>query len=150
MNLQQALVYWKQVRAGLVDTIQKFNDSDLAYKPFLSSWPAGQIMLHIAEAEEGWFRFAVMRGLEKWPDGYTLENYPTRDSISATLATVHEYTVQFLESLTGDDSEKIISVPWGEKIPLPWIIRHVVEHEIHHRGELSLILGILGRDGLDV
>jgi uncharacterized damage-inducible protein DinB len=26
---------------------------------------------------------------------------------------------------------------------------HVVEHEIHHRGELSLILGLLGREGLD-
>jgi len=33
---------------------------------------------------------------------------------------------------------------------LGWIIWHVLEHEIHHRGELSLILGLLGREGLDV
>jgi len=24
-----------------------------------------------------------------------------------------------------------------------------MEHEIHHRGELSLILGLFGREGLD-
>jgi len=26
---------------------------------------------------------------------------------------------------------------------------HTIEHEIHHRGELSLTLGLLGRAGLD-
>jgi uncharacterized damage-inducible protein DinB len=26
----------------------------------------------------------------------------------------------------------------------------VLEHEVHHRGELSLIHGLLGREGLDV
>ncbi len=31
-----------------------------------------------------------------------------------------------------------------------WIFWHVLEHEIHHRGELSLILGFLGKQGLDV
>jgi uncharacterized damage-inducible protein DinB len=30
------------------------------------------------------------------------------------------------------------------------VIWHVLEHEIHHRGELSLIHGLLGREGLDV
>jgi uncharacterized damage-inducible protein DinB len=35
-------------------------------------------------------------------------------------------------------------------LSLGWIIWHVLEHEIHHRGELSLILGLLGREGLDV
>jgi uncharacterized damage-inducible protein DinB len=29
------------------------------------------------------------------------------------------------------------------------MIGHLIEHEIHHRGELSLILGLLGREGLN-
>jgi uncharacterized damage-inducible protein DinB len=29
------------------------------------------------------------------------------------------------------------------------MISHLLEHEIHHRSELSLILGMLGTDGLD-
>jgi len=150
MNLQQTLTHWKHVRTGLLSAIQKFNDDDLAFKPFRTSWPAGQIMLHIAEAEDGWFRYAVMHGLEKWPDGYTLANYPTRESITAVLAAVHLHTEQYLESIHEDEAGQVITVPWGENLPLHWIIRHVVEHEIHHRGELSLILGMLGREGLDV
>jgi uncharacterized damage-inducible protein DinB len=29
------------------------------------------------------------------------------------------------------------------------MVWHVMEHEIHHRGELSLLLGMLGHEGLD-
>ena len=38
----------------------------------------------------------------------------------------------------------------GDQYTPAWIFWHVLEHEIHHRGELSLITGILGREGLDV
>ena len=79
------------------------------------------------------------------------EEHPTWIApYTGALAIVHQYTLQYLESLTVDDAEKVITVPWGETIPLPWIIRHVVEHEIHHRGELSVILGMFGREWLDV
>jgi len=55
-----------------------------------------------------------------------------------------------LETLELDDLNKIIEFPWDEEGRLGWIVWHVIEHEIHHRGELSLILGMLGREGLDV
>jgi uncharacterized damage-inducible protein DinB len=35
-------------------------------------------------------------------------------------------------------------------VPLRSIIWHVLEHEIHHRGELSILIGLLGREGLEV
>jgi uncharacterized damage-inducible protein DinB len=42
--------------------------------------------------------------------------------------------------------ETVVDTPWGEKLPLTWIILHVLEHEIHHRGEIYLMLGLLGVD----
>jgi len=150
MNLSQIFSHWKQIRAGLLSTIDKFNDIDLSYTPFKNSWPVGQIMLHIADAEDGWFRYTVTRELEKWPEQYCIENYPTKDDIKSALAAVHSRTEHYLESLNDTDTAQLVVVPWGESIPLLWIIWHVVEHEIHHRGELSLILGLLGREGLDV
>ena len=150
MNLAQIFSHWKQVRADLLSTIDKFNDADLTYAPFDTSWSVGQIVLHIAEAEEGWFRYAVTRDLEKWPEQYSLKNYPTKEAIKSALGAVHTLTEQYLESLNDVDTAQLILVPWGESIPLLWIVWHIVEHEIHHRGELSLILGLLGREGLDV
>ncbi|MCE7990102.1 MAG: hypothetical protein DYG89_53840, partial [Caldilinea sp. CFX5] len=46
--------------------------------------------------------------------------------------------------------DQTYTIPGGHAFSLGWIIWHVLEHEIHHRGELSLILGLLGREGLDV
>lgn len=150
MNLSQIFSHWKQIRAGLLSTIENFNDADLTYVPFRTSWSVGQIMLHIADAEDGWFRYAVTRELAEWPEQYSLKNYPTKEDIRSALAAVHARTEQYLASLDDADAAEVIVVPWGESIPLLWIVWHVVEHEIHHRGELSLILGLLGREGLDV
>ncbi len=107
-------------------------------------------MLHIADAEEGWFRYTVTRELDAWPDQYTLENYPTREAVKSALAEVHARTVRYLDSLGELDNAREVRSPEGETFPLLWVIWHVLEHEIHHRGELSLILGMLGREGLDV
>jgi uncharacterized damage-inducible protein DinB len=111
--------------------------------------PVGRIALHIADAEEGWFRLGVTKERESWPSDYDLEKYSTKEAIKTLLSEVHTKTMIYLETLTIDDLDMIVEAPWG-KFPLRFIIWHVIEHEIHHRGELSLILGTLGRKGLDV
>ncbi len=65
------------------------------------------------------------------------------------MSEVHQNTTHYLESLEDGDLEKEFASGWGMRGPLVGFILHVIEHEIHHRGELSLILGLLGREGLD-
>lgn len=150
MKVSQQFSHWKQVREDLLSTIDKFKEDELSFVPFESSMPVGQIMLHIGEAEEGWFRTFVAKELEEWPD-FDLEDYPTPEAIKAQLTVIHSRTEKYLESLNTDDLEQSIDHPRRDyRLPLGWIIWHVLEHEIHHRGELSLILGMLGRAGLDV
>ena len=142
--------HWVLVRKGLITLIEKFDESELDFEPYPGGWTVGQIMVHIANAEEGWFRYAVTKEIEEWPEDLQFENYPTQEKILALLDTVHANTESYLRSLSEKDLSTEIDTPWGESIPLKWIIWHVIEHEIHHRGELSLILGILGKEGLDV
>lgn len=142
--------HWKRIRAGLIETIDKFDQGMLEYTPFDGSYSAARIMLHIADAEEGWFRYVIDKKYDEWPSQFIVENYPTLTEIKGVLEQVHTETETFLDSLGNEDLEKIINTPWDESIPLGWIIWHVLEHEVHHRGELSLILGMLGREGLDV
>jgi uncharacterized damage-inducible protein DinB len=150
MKLSKVFSHWKQVRGDLLSTIDKFEDEELSFAPFESSWSAGQIMLHIGDAEEGWFRRVVSREIDEWPD-YNLDKYPTTESIKAKLDEIHDRTEDLLDSLELDDLDRVIQSPWSEyRFSLGWIIWHVLEHEIHHRAELSLILGLLGREGLDV
>lgn len=150
MKLSEVFSHWSQVRADLLATIAKFQDDELAFMPFDSSWPVGQLMLHIGDAEEGWFRYVVRREMDQWPD-YPLQSYPTIAAIKALLIQIHSRTEAYLATLSLADLDRVVELPRGEgSLRLGWIIWHVLEHEIHHRGELSLILGMLGREGLDV
>jgi len=142
--------HWKQVRADLLSTIDLFNEDELSYTPGTTSRTVGRTMLHIADAEDGWFRYVVTKELSEWPKQFTLENYPNREAIKKVLTEVHTSTEAYLDIMEESDLTRMIESPWGDKFHLGWIVWHVLEHEIHHRGELSMILGLLGREGLDV
>lgn len=149
MKLSDLFSTWNQIHADTLSVIAKFSDDELTYVAYPGGMTVGRIALHIADAEEGWFRTIATEVRPSWPADYTLENYPTQKAIQSLLAEVHTRTNAFLASLTIDDLDSVVDSPWGS-FSLHFIIRHVIEHEIHHRGELSLILGILGREGLDV
>lgn len=150
MNLNQLFAHWQQVRTDLLSVVDEFSNEELSYAPFEGAWPAGRIMLHIADTEDGWFRYVVRRELSGWPEDYRLQKYPTKDAIKGLLTRVHTQTEAYLATLALSDLERVIETPWDSTLTLEWIIWHVLEHEIHHRGELSLMLGLLGREGLDV
>lgn len=150
MKPSEQFTHWQEVRRGLIETIDKFEEGQLSYMPFPDSFSVAEIMLHIADAEDGWFRHVVTKELDTWPSHYTVENYPDLPAIKGILTHVHQTTEKYLESLSESDLAMVIELPWGNSIALHWIIWHILEHEIHHRGELSLILGMLGKEGLDV
>lgn len=141
--------HWEQVRADLLSTIAKFDEAELAFTPFKGAWPVGQIMLHIAECEDHWLHGVVRHEFEL-PVHYNLADHPTKAAIKQVLEGAHRRTLLFLHNLDEDALDQLYQTKYGELFPLRWIIWHVLEHEVHHRGELSLILGLLGRDGLDV
>ena len=150
MKPSEFFAHWKLVRRGLMAVLDGFQESELHFKPYEGSWCVGEILLHIADAEDGWFRYAVAHEYHEWPSSYTLENYPTFEAIKTLLTEVHDWTEKYIAELNPDDYHRVIKLPWDEEIHLGWIIWHVLEHEIHHRGELSLMLGLLGREGLEV
>lgn len=149
MNLQYLISHWDAVRAALVQTIDKFGDQELEFKPYPASWPVKSLMLHIAQEENGEFNYGITRTLNEFPAEYNVEDYTTRASIQSLLAAVHAPTMAYLKALEENDLQRVILTPWGASYPLIEMIGHLIEHEIHHRAELSLILGMLGHEGLN-
>ncbi len=147
MKPHEIFRHWTHVRKELIETVGKFSRSELEFKPFEGSWTAGQIALHIAEAEDFWFT-RVVKGEEIMEPDFDTKS-ATRDQLVNWLNFVHNKTLVFLNGLEEKDLEKKFALEGGE-FPLYFIVWHVIEHEIHHRGELSLCLGMLGREGLDV
>lgn len=149
MEPSQIFSHWGEVRVDLLSTIDMFEEDELYYRPFEGAWPVGQIMLHITECEDNWLHGVVRHEFDPWMY-YRFEEYPSKTAIKEMLDKSQLRTIALLESLNEDDLDMKYKTPDGEYHRLRWIIWHVLEHEIHHRGELSLALGLLGRAGLDV
>ena len=149
MDKRYLIAHWEAVRQGLVETTDKFEDADLEYSPFPEGRTVREMILHIAHEEQGEFRRGILRNIPDFPPAYPVEDYPTLAPIKALLGVVHAETLAFLDGVEEDDLDALVVTPWGPSHRLIEMLGHIVEHEIHHRGELPLVLGMLGRPGLD-
>jgi uncharacterized damage-inducible protein DinB len=140
---------WDRIRFGTVGTIEMFDEDELDFISYRGGYSVRQIILHIAQEEYGEIQYGITGEIDEFPPEYPPESYPTIDSLKGLLADVHDKTRKYLESISNEDLEKDIEAGWGGVYPMIDMIWHVLEHEIHHRGELSLILGLLGKQGLD-
>ena len=60
------------------------------------------------------------------------------------MARVHKETLAYLTSLPVEEFTRVVQVPEDGTPKLGWILWHVFEQQIHHRGELYLCLSLLG------
>ncbi len=149
MNPAYIQSYWQRIRAGLLELLDKFNNDDLDFKPFPGSFSVREIYLHIAQEEYGEIHYGLTGKLDSFPPPYDPQDYPTVNSLKGILSEVHGETLSYLAGLDEGDLEGQVEAGWGGTYQFIDLLQHVIEHEIHHRGELSLILGLLGRQGLD-
>jgi uncharacterized damage-inducible protein DinB len=149
--MKPALIFnpWKKIRKELIDMVDLFSEDELDFQPFPDSWSVGKTFLHIAETEDYWIHYLVRKEL---PGDlhYELKEFPSLRAVKSKLAVSHERTQKFMDSLNEPDLDWKFKLPNGTPVALYSIFWHVLEHEIHHRGEISLALGMLGKKGLDV
>jgi uncharacterized damage-inducible protein DinB len=150
MKLNEYFGHWEEVRVGLLETLDGFKPEDLDFQPFEDSWSVRRISVHIANTEDGWLRYIVQQVIDEWPEWPELEATADLETIKQKLSAVHAQTMSYLGELDVDAFNRVFKAPWGGQLKVGWCFWHVLEHEIHHRGELSLVLGLLGREGLDV
>lgn len=145
------LKHWPKIRLGLMEIVDAFPEEELGFVPVTGGWTAGRIMLHISSAANFWLHSGILSGVNVYEQGKsTLEYYPRLEDIKTFLMEEHQRTLTLLKVFDPADWETPFRYPDGHDYRPSWIFWHVLEHEIHHRGELSLILGLLGWPGLDV
>jgi uncharacterized damage-inducible protein DinB len=149
MFVEYLISHWAIVRDGLVETIDKFHEDELDFEPYAGARTVRRIILHIAQEEHGELGYGILQNQMGFPPEYSDKSYRDKATVLALLASVHRETIDYLNTLSEADLSRKIDTPWGASYPLVTLLGHLIEHEIHHRGELSLILGLLGREGLN-
>jgi uncharacterized damage-inducible protein DinB len=151
MDAQALFGHWADVRQGLIQALDQLKDDQLAFRPREGLWSLHETVCHIAGSEDGWLRCFVNHELNSWEEAdYKPAAYPTTASLKALLCEVHAR----IEAIYAEDGDRklaeTVELPWGAKVSHEWAIWHVLEHEIHHRGEIYLMLGLLGMEAPDV
>lgn len=92
-------------------------------------------LFHIADVECSW-----IRGIQGLPDiQVEYENYKTLEQVKELSDCWINETQAFLKSWSSDLDYEMVTVPWtDERYTKGEILRHVIAHEIHHMGQLSI------------
>jgi uncharacterized damage-inducible protein DinB len=155
MNADQLFGHWDSVRQGLLQALGQLMDEQLQFTPRPELRTIGAVACHIASAEDGWFRYVAWHQTPDWPADFSESEYASVAALKDLLGRVHGRTKAYLATIAADspspaEVDQTIVLPWGPRVPLRWVIWHVLEHEIHHRGEIYLMLGLTGMEAPDV
>lgn len=104
---------------------------------------AGDLLRHIAVTE----RYLFAENIQGHTSRYTThgrELAGTLDDILAFMERLHTESMSIFAKLTDDELQRKCRNVAGLEIAISTYLRSMIEHEIHHRGELYAYLGILG------
>ena len=137
------LEYWPSVRSRTRRLIPLVQPEKLEWSPGEGRWTFGDTIRHLA-------------GIERWMYAETLLGRPTRyqghgrelaDGVDAVLAyhdRCHEESMALFRDVTPEQWAGKSVTPAGTMIRTWKWARAMVEHEAHHRGQLYMMLGLLG------
>jgi len=144
MNAAQFFDRWNPAWRDLMRAVSMLKDSQLEFRPSEHyERSVGDILRHIMNLERGWIHFVIRRQYGEWPQ----EDAASLSSVRALqdeMQRVHAATIDYLESIDVQDFNRIVQVPDDGTPKLGWILWHVFEQQLHHRGELFLCLSLLG------
>jgi uncharacterized damage-inducible protein DinB len=149
---------WETYQQSLVETTESLSAEHLALPVAPHHWSIGMVLNHVIGARVFWIQRWLGEGdpsLVHWDEDQ--QSVRTAAELVAGLKETWHLIADALASFTPADLGKIFPTPaflseeerqFFPPQTLQWIIWHVLEHEIHHGGELSLALGGLGLPGV--
>jgi uncharacterized damage-inducible protein DinB len=135
--------YWANKR--LFEVISQLTTEEFTRQVEGSSSSIRNLLVHSMSAEWGWL--SRCGGPER---GARLEpnDFQTLQSVTDTWTKVEAMVRVFLSKLRNEELDRMIDFPSerGESrsLPLGSIMRHAANHSVHHRGQVSLLLRMLG------
>lgn len=137
------LEYFEGIRGRTRRVVTCILPTHLEWAPAPGKFTLGDLVRHVAATERYMFAENVQGRPSRYP-GHGRELADGFDAVLAYLDRCHAEAVAIIGALTPDDLARKCQTPAGTPITVWKWLRAMVEHEIHHRGQLYLMLGLLG------
>ncbi|MEO8036761.1 MAG: DinB family protein [Acidobacteriota bacterium] len=111
-----------------------------AYKP--GKFTLGDLMRHLAAIERWMFAENALRHPSCYP-GHGTELAESYDEVIQYMHRMHDSSMAIFRTLSPEDFEAKCMTPGGAELRIGKWLRLMIEHEIHHRGQLYMYLAML-------
>lgn len=152
---------WETYQRQLVAAFAPLEIAHLQLQAAPNLWSIGMLGNHIIATRAWWFHFWMKEGdaeiveFADWDEGEAMAERSAAEIVRGLEAT-WELIQSRLAAWTPADLDKQFQRPVPNdagkrpKRSRQWIIWHVLEHDIHHGGEISFSLGMHGLAGIDL
>jgi uncharacterized damage-inducible protein DinB len=142
-TIQPFLEYFGNVRQRTMRVARYIPTDKLDWTYAPEKFTLGDLLRHIAVAE----RFMWAETVSGRPSQYTSHGKELADGFENVLAfmeRLHAESLDIFAKLNDEELNRKCKTPDGAEITKWKWLRLMVEHEIHHRGQIYLYLSMLG------
>lgn len=150
---------WDTYHEHLIQAISPLTPEQVNYRTAGSLRSVGEIALHIIGARARWCRHVLnlsddrLAALGEW-DG---RDAPERSAAELVEGLRASWAPLWDALGAWSIADLTFSIPNTDQEPgepeaftRQWVLWHLIEHDLHHGGEISLILGSNGAQGIDI
>lgn len=142
-QIEPFLDYYERIRGRTLRVARCIPPKRTEWSPQEGRWSFGDLLRHLGALERWMFAETVQGKPSRYP-GCGRELADGYDEVFAFLERTHAESMEIFGRLTPEDLQERCETPDGASLPVWKWLRAMVEHEIHHRGQLYLYLGQLG------
>jgi uncharacterized damage-inducible protein DinB len=137
------LEYWEKMRARTLRVAAVVPADRLEWRWKPGTYSPGDILRHLAGVERWMWAENARRRPSLYP-GHGEDLAGGLDAVRAYLGRCHAEAMEMFRGLSDADLAERCETPGGAAIRVGKWLRLMVKHEIHHRGQLYLLLAMMG------
>lgn len=141
-TIQPFLRYFDNVRERTLRVARYIPADKVNWSYAADKFTLGDLLRHLAVAE----RYMWAENVQGQPSRFSSQGpelAASLDEIFAFMARLHTESMAIFGALTDEQLTQKCTTPGGQLSTAKWL-RAMVEHEVHHRGQIYIYLGMLG------
>lgn len=142
-DIEMFLKYYEKIRSRTLTVINCIPPDKIEWTYREGKFTFGDLIRHLATIERYMYAENAQFKPSRYP-GHGVELASGYHDTMKYLNDMHRESMEIFSKLTAEELNKKCETPGGVSITLWKWLRAMIEHEIHHRGQFFIYLGILG------